>query len=389
MIHKIMPIIVVLPLVLIAVITGCDTESPKGGERDAGASDKSANSSEPGEIASGIGNVKPPAAVWDDWRPPEPSSATAGNVQIAGRQGSRVTIGHKYSAQEDMWIVFDHHGANRLYGFSQWRLAANTSEQVDPDLSRASAVLQNAVTDWIGPYIVKANENGTGSGALHFTGGAHAYNGDDKGSATARTVSYGIWTDGIELEDGQLVRSDKITIRVVNHIQGYNTKLEEGGGREILKETITYEIVGGQVQVHAEIEALEDVTFNRYYGLQTVNTAWSEQVVYAAGNRIAAVSPGKSYSDSGKLSVNPDVDRYVLISDESKQIRHHLLVRLDRKYGIGTMEHVAAQRPAAFTYEYGKTYFLQIADTSPVLSKGRSYCWRGGYHFYSEAVNQQ
>jgi hypothetical protein len=374
---------------LIAVITGCDTESPKGGERDAGAGDKSANSAEPGEIASGTGNVKPLPTVWNDLRLPDPSSASAGNAQIARRSGSRVTIGHKYSAQEDMWIVFDHHGANRLYGFSQWRLAANTAEQVDPDLNRASEVLQNAVTDWIGPYIVEANENGTGSGTLHFTGGAHAYNGDDKGSATARTVSCGIWSDGIELEDGQLVRSDKITIRVVNHIQGYNTKLEEGSGREILKETITYEIVGGRVQVHAEIEALEDVTFYRYYGLQTVNTAWSDQVLYAVGNRIAAVSPGKSYSDSGKLSANPDVDRYVLISDGSKRIRHHLLVWLDRKYGIGTMEHVAAQRPAAFTYEYGKTYFLQIADTSPVLSKGETYFWRGGYHFYSETVNKQ
>lgn len=385
LIPRIVPILLVLPLVMIAVITGCDSKSAISGEQDAGAVDKAANSAEPGEIASVSADGESLPTAWDDWRQPDPSSVTAGHVQIARRQGSRLMIGHKYSAKEDMWIIFDHHGANRLYGFSQWRLAANTADQVDPDLNRASEVLQNAVTDWIGPYIVEANENGTGGSARHFTGGAHAYNGDDKGSATARTVSYRIESDGSGLEDGQLVRSDKITIRVVNHIQGYNTKREDGSGREILKETVAYEIVGGRVRVHTEIEALEDVTFYRYYGLQTVNTAWNDQVVYAAGNHIAAASPGKSYSDSGKLSVNPDVDKYVLTSGESKQIRHHLLVWLDRKYGIGTMEHVAAQRPAAFTQEYGKTYFLQIADTSPVLSKGKTYSWRGGYHFFSKS----
>ncbi|MDF2716268.1 MAG: hypothetical protein K0R28_3193, partial [Paenibacillus sp.] len=136
---------------------------------------------------------------------------------------------------------------------------------------------------------------------------------------------------------------------------------------------------------HTEIEALEDITFYRYYGLQTVNQAWSGQVAYYAKDKVVSVNPGKIYSDSGKLSANPNVDQYVLISDDSKPMRHHLLAWLDRKYGIGTMEHVAAHRPASFTYEYGKTYFLQIVDTAPVLAKGKTFSWRGGYHFFSKA----
>lgn len=383
MLLKMVPI----SLVLLAAITGCDTVSTanRGNEPDSGAGGKSRLSGPGDSEQSATDNSTP--LTGDDMRKPDQSFAAAGSVQYAIKQGSKVTIAHKYSDTDDMWILFDHHGANRLYGFSQWRLAANTGEQVDPDMSRASSLLQNAVTDWIGPYIVKANKDAD-SATQHFTGGAHAFNGADKGSATARTVSYRIWADGIELADGQVVASERITIQVVNHVQGYNTKLEDGSGREILKETITYEVTGGRVQVHTEIEALEDITFYRYYGLQTVNQAWSDQVTYYAKDKVVSVNPGKLYSDSGKISANPNIDQYVLTSDNSKPIRHQLLVWLDRKYGIGTMEHVAAHRPAAFTYEYGKTYFLQIVDTAPVLAKGKSFSWRGGYHFFSKKASR-
>ncbi|TMV50029.1 hypothetical protein FE783_10710 [Paenibacillus mesophilus] len=371
-----------ISLVLLAAITGCDSvtsaDRSSGQDPGAGGSTRMSGSDESDHVAND--NSTPLTA--DDIRKPDPSFASNGSVQYAIKQGNKLTIAHKYSASDDMWIVFDYHGANRLYGFSQWRLAANTGEQVDPDMGRASSLLQNAVTDWIGPYIVKADKDADVP-SQHFTGGAHAFNGADKGSATARTVSYSIRADGVELADGQVTASERITIQVVNHVQGYNTKVEDGSGREILKETVTYEVVGGRVQVHTEIEALEDITIYRYYGLQTVNQAWSDKVAYYAKDKIVSVNPGKLYSDSGKLSANPNVDQYVLTSDDSKPIRHHLLVWLDRKYGIGTMEHVAAHRPASFTYEYGKTYFLQIVDTAPVLAKGKTFSWRGGYHFFS------
>jgi len=304
-------------------------------------------------------------------------------MQYVLKQGSKVTIAHKYSSTDDLWIVFDHFGANRLYSFSQWRLAANDGERVNPDLNRASSVLQNALSDWIGPYYVKANRNGTGSSAEQFTGGAHAYNGNDTGSATARTVSVQVTADGVELQEGVVVPSDQVELRVVNRIQGYNTKLEDGRGREILQETIRYTVTGGRVQVHAEIEALEDVAITRYYGLQTVNYAWNGDIAYMAGDRVVSSSPVKANSDSGKLPDYPDIDWLLISSANEQPIRHRLEVRLDRSYGLGTMEHVAAHRPAAFTYEYGKSYFLQIMEKAYELPARKTISWRGSYRFYS------
>lgn len=292
-----------------------------------------------------------------------------------------MTVAHKYADRADLWIVFDHYGANRLYSFAQWRIAVNEGERVDPDLYRPSDVLQDAISDWIGPYIVMANEQGTGNDAQHFTGGVHAYEGNDKGSATARTVSSRVWADGRELkEDGQIESDDSVSIQVINRIQGSNTKRADGSGREILQETVHYTIAGGHVQVSVETEALEDVTISRYYGLQTVNMAWNDKIRYYAGDDIAAIHPVKSYSDSGLLSQSPNVDRFLLNSGDE---RHLLYVWLDRSYGLGTMENVAKHRPAAFTFEYGKSYFLQIMDTELVVPKGKTVSWRGGYHFYS------
>jgi len=70
------------------------------------------------------------------------------------------------------------------------------------------------------------------------------------------------------------------------------------------------------------------------------------------------------------------------LQSEVNDIMSSLRATLDREYGIGTMEHVSRERPAAFTYDYGKTYFLQVFDTAPILRKGETFAWRGEYRFY-------
>lgn len=256
------------------------------------------------------------------------------------------------------------------------------------DLNRASSVLQGEGSDWIGPYIVKANESGNANGQ-DFTGGNHNYDGGIHSSPTARTVQYKVWADGVEVKDGQVIPNSKVTIQVVNYIQGYNTKQQDGGGREILKETVTYDIAGGQVRVNNEIEALEDVTFYKYYGLQSVNGAWNDEICYYAGDKLAARSSAAGYSGSGTKAEHPEVDKYVLRSSKQEAGQHHLLVWLDRDYGLGKLQYLADERPVVFTQDYGKTYFLQIVDTAPELRKGETFSWRGGYHFFSAPSNEK
>lgn len=154
-----------------------------------------------------------------------------------------------------------------------------------------------AVSDWIGPYIVGANQNGNGNGQ-DFTGGNHNYDGGENSSVTGRTVQYNVWVDGKEPQDGKVISGKKVKIEVVNRIQGFNTKEQDGSGREILQETVTYEVEGGQVQVHTEIQPLEDITLYRYYGLQSVNGAWNDEIRYYAGETEIARSEAGKYSDS-------------------------------------------------------------------------------------------
>lgn len=314
----------------------------------------------------------------------KPEVPVSGAQQYVVKCGNQITISHKYNDLYDLWFVFDRFGANKLISFYEWRLAENKGAEVSPDLERPSVLLQGDVSDWIGPYIVRANANSTGY-PPSFTGGNHAFDGGNTGSPTAVTDQFQVWADGVELKDGQVTANSKVNIQVVNYIQVYNTKLQDGTGRLVLKETVTYEIVGGQVRVHNEIEALEDVTFETYYGLQTVNGAWNDTVRYYAGEQEVAASSANGYSDSGTKAAHPDVDGFLLSSGELAGIQHHLRVWLDRNYGLGSLQYLADDMPVVFTQDYGKTYFLQIKGNLPELKKGETFKWRGNYHFYSGA----
>lgn len=304
-------------------------------------------------------------------------------TQYVVKCGTEITIAHKYNDQSDMWIVFDRFGANKLEGLKEWRLAENTGTTVNPDMSRPSTLLQADVSDWIGPYVVRANANGNGN-AWDFTGGNHNYDGGSTSSPTGTTDSFRVWADGVEVADGTVTASVYTKIEVVNLIQAYNTKEADGSGRPVLKETVTYEISNGHIQVHNEIEALEDITFDTYYGLQSVNGAWNDTVRYFAGDQEVASSPANIYSDSGAKAVKPNVDSYLLSSSDQGGFQHKLRVRLDRQYGLGALANLADHMPVIFTQEYGKTYFLQIKGTTPELKQGEKFAWQGSYDFYAE-----
>ncbi|WP_152396637.1 DUF4855 domain-containing protein [Paenibacillus guangzhouensis] len=314
----------------------------------------------------------------------QPEGPVAPNAaQYVVKCGTEITIASKYNDRSDLWIVFDRFGANKLEGLKEWRLAENTGSNVNPDLSRPSTMLQADISDWIGPYVVRANANGNDN-PWDFTGGNHNYDGGSNSSHTGTTASFRVWADGVEVQDGSVTASVYTKIEVVNLIQAYNTKVADGSGRPVLRETVTYEVSNGHVQVHTEIEALEDITFDTYYGLQSVNGAWNDTVRYFAGDQEVASSPAGMYSDSGTKAANPNVDSYLLSSGDQGGFKHMLRVRLDRQYGLGVLANLADHLPVIFTQEYGKTYFLQIKGTTPELKQGEKFQWQGSYDFYAE-----
>ncbi len=305
-----------------------------------------------------------------------------GDIQYVRLEGSELKIAHKYNADNDMWMIFDFAGANALYGMKEWRLSPNTKPGVSSDLDRSSVMLMPDISDWIGPYIVGADQHGNGKGQ-EFTGGNHNYDGSVNGSVTGRTLRYDIRVDGKKLKGKKIASAKRIKIQVVNRIQGFNTKEADGSGREILQEAITYVIEGGKVDVHVKVTPLEDITLYRYYGLQSVNGAWNQDIRYFAGNTEVAQHEASKYSDSGSKAAHPGVDQYWLRSAIQNGTTHNLLVSLDREYGLGRLDFLADDQPIAFTQEYGKSYFLQVYNKEAHLKRRHSIAWQGSYHFFS------
>lgn len=125
-------------------------------------------------------------------------------------------------------------------------------------------------TDSLGPFVVHAvnNADGDNENTPKFTGGCHGYNGDQTGAATA-SCEVKVVADGKEISSGSY-DCFNLSVIVTNKVQGWNTRKSDGTGREIIKEKITYKISGSmdKILVFSDIEALEDVVFELYYGLQ-------------------------------------------------------------------------------------------------------------------------
>ncbi|MCY9762003.1 hypothetical protein M5X06_17385 [Paenibacillus alvei] len=72
-----------------------------------------------------------------------------GTTQYVLKNGSSLKIAHKYNSGNDMWIMFDHAGANHLYGMKEWRLSPNANKDTNADLARPSVILWPYIgLDW-------------------------------------------------------------------------------------------------------------------------------------------------------------------------------------------------------------------------------------------------
>ncbi|MDF2714226.1 MAG: hypothetical protein K0R28_1151 [Paenibacillus sp.] len=298
---------------------------------------------------------------------------------LAYKDGSRLIVSRKYDSANDLWIVMNHYGSNRLISFLEWRLAPNSESEPNPDFGRPTLLMQGEGSDWIGPYIAEAAA-GPNDCRKTFTGGNHAFDGNTGGTATAKTVNYDVLADRTGISERTAVRCDTIMLRTVNEVQGFNTKEEDGSGRAIIRETVTYTFHAETVRIHNRIEMLEDVIMHRYYGLQTVNRAWNGTVQYGSAERLFGEAyPVNSDSDSGTGQERRMTDR---IRIRSRDKIHTVEAHLDRSSGLGRAEWVADSLPIAFSKAYGKSYFNLVHGPSPRFGQGDTLEWTGTYRLY-------
>lgn len=179
-------------------------------------------------------------------------------------------VASHYSAAKDLLVTMNLGRGNGLFDFASFKLIPHGLDIATGESN--SETILSVGTDYHAPFIVRATENADGDdvGSGYFTGGNHQYNNQGSGStATARSVSLRFFVDGREVVSDKGY-ANKIEIRWVNNVQGYNTRKADGTGREILQERHRLIFDGYEWKETIELEPLETVFMERWYGLQFV-----------------------------------------------------------------------------------------------------------------------
>ena len=275
---------------------------------------------------------------------------------------NKIGFSFNYAPNDRINFVMAKKGPNSIFDFSTIKT------------SSGNLSYQNS-SDFFGPYIVKALNNADGDNITsgYFTGGNHGYqNSGTIGGAntpTGRTASLDFYVDNLKVDDFDGY-ANIIKIVWTNYIQGYNTTKTNGTGREILKETYSLEITEQGIEVHNDIEPLEDLVIERYYGLQAQKGAWDNWYRFeGASNRKR--NPWSVASDSGDYGTTK-----IFSGNDVGDI---LEISLSNNIDLGELE-LATMGHNAFTSPT-KAYF-RLIDNSPTLTTGDIYSFEGRYRFY-------
>ena len=239
---------------------------------------------------------------------------------------------------------------------------------------KGDTVIYSAGTDWQGPYVVAAKNNANGDAIAQgqtYTGGNHAYAYDGgSGSATARTLSFKVVADGIELEDGgDLEWHDYVEISWVNRVQAWNTKKSDGTGREVLEERPVWTFrPHGIVDVQNTITALEDITVSGYYGMQMAASWMSKGLFIPTATRdIDSVS--NIYNGFG-----PEFDGSVV---KGYDINLDITMELDTTFDLGTGVCIGDLKQTHINTS--KAYMRTVYNTD--FDEDNVFAYRGRYTF--------
>ncbi len=298
-----------------------------------------------------------------------------------------IEIISKYNAKNDLLFTFGIVSKNKTWQISNAYLLPNENFYPSSEFTRKKTILNSVFTDYVGPYHqLRALENidGDKPKSADYTGGWHAYNNDsaggDENTPTSTIESLRVFVDNVETTFlNQIIGGDEVKIVTTNLVQGTNTKKADGSGRAILREKVTYLVVGGKIQVEVELTALEPLTMKDYYFLQASNSSsYSKKILPVDDNLYHKELTDLKNDIYGGINGESHCSQLV-ISDNENQ----LLIGIDRNFGIGRYQYNQG-KSVWFYRKYGKVYFNPIASDSSAtitLEEGEKLFARGLYHF--------
>jgi len=276
------------------------------------------------------------------------------------------TVFFEYGLNNEFGITFQPSGPNRLTGL-------DAIYTIDRESGQREEILKSC-TDWIGPLIVKKLDS-TNLAPVMFTGGWHTVLNETEEMKTAVPISTEVQVDGRIVQNSYLGRGDVVKILVINDIYGYNSDFSNVNDA-VIREQVEYTITANKIDVQVSLTALQNVEIEKYYGLQSQNSAWKGELIYKSSQGEYELKVDSSINSDSLLVDKYGVDTVVVRNDE-----HTLRMWLDTGYGLGQLMYKSGDTPRSFTRDYGKSYFNLINGTNVVLSKNDTLTWRGTYSF--------
>lgn len=277
-------------------------------------------------------------------------------------------VASHYLSDKDLLVTMNLGRGNGLFDFASFKLYP--AGLTIPEGENNAETLLSVGTDYHAPFIVKAIENADGDdvGNSYFTGGNHQYNNQGSGSTpTARSLSLRFFVDGQEIVSGQGY-ANKVEIRWTNNVQGYNTRKADGTGREILQERHRLVFDGVAWSETIDLEPLEDILMERWYGLQFVFGT-----LYPNHRYIGAEDRGL-HTEASSSSGGKDADGIVAYGD-----KHRVEMTIDTSVDLGKRT-LSGQTGALCSN--GKAYMF-IIDYKE-MGAGEVYRLCGGYRFMTQ-----
>lgn len=278
----------------------------------------------------------------------------------------------KYNTTHDIMVCLGLNGPNGMFGIRGWRLLSNQNRTLSKFPQDTSFT---EMSETIGPWKIKSVSNAVGDSGQDFVGGFHALINPDTDSnyPSAKNLGYIFYADNKELSVGEEVFCNSITaISSVNICSSNTFDKQTNTAREVLNYQDTYQMQGDKIYVFAKFKALEDITINLHYGLQT-----------------AVFNPIIGYlTDNGIIETNTSID---YDKKEITQIPYLVYAKKNdgntlycKMYDQGAMTGNRANGVKAFQMSYGagntKTYHYVYGNGKiGNLKKGDSNYYTGWF----------
>ncbi len=286
--------------------------------------------------------------------------------------GDVLDVIYRYSGTQDIRVQMKKKGGNNLFDFYEFALIENHGGGISAD-HNGGTIVTVTPSDWHAPFIMAAKNNidGDATTSGHFTGGNHEYtNTGLGGTPTARTATLKFFADGRQVSDTEGY-CERLEIIWTNYVQAYNTKKENGSGREVLEERHHITFDGERFRSEVELIPTEDISVICWYGFQCITTdIWAGTVRYIGG-------ANRERYDTTVFSTCANKTATGLVLEKDG---HVLEMKLDPTVDIGDRS-LYSGTDAVFTESYGKAYMNVIAGGQ--LTANSVYTLSGSYRFYS------